>query len=111
MAELNESQVRAQAIILLKEKCSYSVIAKKLGRSKSWVVKWANRYKSNAKETLQNRRQVKRQSVLTVAARRIITKCKYQRGQSVRILERRLKTKQLVGSRETIRRFMKDELK
>ena len=33
MAALNESQIRAQAIILLEEKYSYSVIVKKLGRS------------------------------------------------------------------------------
>ena len=47
MAALNESQIRAQAITLLEEKYSYSVIVKKLGRSKSWISKWANRATSS----------------------------------------------------------------
>jgi len=102
MAALNESQIRAQALLLLQEKYSYSLIAKRLNRSKAWVVKWANRYKQNTDDTLQNRRQLKRQSVLTVAAQKIINKCKYRRGQSVRKLEHNLKAKKLAGSRETI---------
>ena len=55
---LNEAQIRTQAITLLEEKYSYSVIAKKLGRSKSWINKWANRYKQNEKETLQSQYRV-----------------------------------------------------
>src|SRR5688572_11647785 len=55
MAALNESQIRAQAITLLDEKYSYSVIGKKLGRSKSWISKWAKRYKQSPNETLRNR--------------------------------------------------------
>ena len=47
MAALNESQIRAQAITLLEEKYSYSVIVKKLGHSKSWISKWANRATSS----------------------------------------------------------------
>ena len=54
MAALNESQIRAQAILLLQEKYSYSLIAKRLSRSKAWVVIWANRYKQNTDDTLQN---------------------------------------------------------
>ena len=103
MAALNESQIRAQAILLLQEKYSYSLIAKRIGRSKAWVVKWANRYKQNTDDTLQNRRQLKRRSVLTVAAQKIINKCKYRRGQSVRKLEHNLKAKKLAGCREAIR--------
>ena len=72
MAALKESQIRAQAILLLQEKCSYSLTAKRLGRSKAWVVKWANRYKQNTDDTLQNRRQIKRRLVLTVAAQKTI---------------------------------------
>jgi len=37
MARLNESQLRAQAVRMLEENYSYSVIAKKLGRIKGWV--------------------------------------------------------------------------
>jgi len=111
MTALNESQIRAQAILLLQEKYSYSLIAKRLGRSKAWVVKWANRYKQNTDDTLQNRRQLKRQSVLTVAAQKIINKCKYRRGQSVRKLEYNLKAKKLAGCRETIRRYLRHKLK
>ena len=76
---MNESQIRAQAILLLQEKYSYSLIAKRLGRSKAWVVKWANRYKQNTDDTLQNRRQLKRRSVLAVAAQKIIKKCIYRK--------------------------------
>ena len=54
MAALKESQIRAQSILLLQEKYSYSLIAKRLGRSKAWVKKWANRYKQNTDDTLQN---------------------------------------------------------
>ena len=50
MAALNESQIRAQAITLLEEKYSYSVIGKKLGRSRSWISKWAKRYKQSPNE-------------------------------------------------------------
>ena len=57
MAALHEAQIRAQAIALLEEKYSYSVIAKKLGRCTSWIIKWANRYKQNPNETLHSRYQ------------------------------------------------------
>ena len=52
MAALSEWQIRAQAITLLEEKYSYSVIGKKLGRSKSWISKWAKRYKQSPDETI-----------------------------------------------------------
>ena len=111
MAALNESQIRAQAITLLEEKYSYSVIAKKLGRSKSWISKWANRYKQFRNETLRSRYQGGRKSVLTAAAQKLIKQSKYVRGQSLRKLERRLKDKRLAGSKKTIRRYMRTTLK
>ena len=40
MEHLNKSQLRAQAVRLIEENYSYSVTAKKLGRSKAWVSKW-----------------------------------------------------------------------
>lgn len=111
MAALNESQIRAQAITLLEEKYSYSVIGKKLGRSKSWISKWAKRYKQSPNETLRNRYHGGRKSVLTAAAQKLIKQSKYRRGQSLRKLERRLKDKRLAGSKETIRRYMRTTLK
>ena len=110
MAALNESQIRAQAITLLEEKYSYSVIGKKLGRSKSWISKWAKRYKQSPNETLRNRYHGGRKSVLIATAQKLI-KPKYRRGQSLRKLERRLKDKRLAGSKETIRRYMRTTLK
>src|SRR6218665_44519 len=107
MAALNGSQIRAQAITLLEEKYSYSVIGKKLGRSKSWISKWAKRYKQSPNETLRNRIGG-RKSVLTAAAQKLIKQSRYRRGQSLRKLERRLKDKCLA---ETIRRYMKTTLK
>ena len=68
MAALSESQIRAQAITLLEEKYSYSVIGKKLGRSKSWISKWAKRYKHSPNETLRNLYHGGRKSVLTGVA-------------------------------------------
>src|SRR5579863_7540180 len=111
MAALNEEQVRAQAIILLEEKYSYGIIAKKLGRSKSWLSKWANRYKQNPNETVQSRYKGGRKSVLTAAAKKLIKQSKYVRGQSLRKLERRLKDKRLAGCKETIRQYMQTTLK
>ena len=78
MAALNESQIRAQAITLLEEKYSYSVIGKKLGRSKSWISKWAKRYKQSPNETLRNRYHGGRKSVLTAAAQKLIKQSKYR---------------------------------
>ncbi len=44
MAKVRDIQLRAQAIIVLaKEGYSYSIIAKKLNRSKWWVTKWVGR--------------------------------------------------------------------
>ena len=54
MEHLNESQLRAQAVRLIEENYSYTVTAKKLGRIKVWVGKWAKRWKANAAEFLQS---------------------------------------------------------
>src|SRR6218665_3681933 len=51
MGASNESQIRVQAITLLEEKYSYSVIGKELGRSKSWISMWAKRYKQSPNKT------------------------------------------------------------
>src|ERR1700733_2876343 len=111
MAASNESQIRAQAITLVEEKYSYSIIAKKLGRSKSWISKWAKSYKQSPNETLWNRYQGGRKSVLTAAAQKLIKQSKYRQGQSLRKLERQLKDKRLAGSKGTIRRYLRTMLK
>ena len=51
MAALNESQIRAQAITILEEKYSYSVIGKKLGRSNRGLAS-----RPNATSRVQTRR-------------------------------------------------------
>src|SRR6218665_1436939 len=85
MAALNESQIRVQAITLLEEKYSYSVIGKKLGLSKLWISKRAKRYKQSPNETLRNRYHSGRKSVLTAAAQKLIKQSKYRRGQFAKI--------------------------
>ena len=100
MAALKEAQIRAQAIILLKEKYSYGVIVKKLSHSKAWISKWANRYKQNPNETLQSRYHGGRKSVLTAAAQKLIRQSKYVRGQSLWKLVHRMKDKRLPGCKE-----------
>ena len=49
MAKVRDIQLRAQAIIIVlaKEGYSYSIIAKKLNRSKWWVTKWVGRNKDD----------------------------------------------------------------
>jgi len=54
MKRLNESQLKAQAVRLFEENCSYSVIAKKQGHSKAWVSKWSKRWKTNPVESSQS---------------------------------------------------------
>src|SRR6218665_404706 len=93
--------------LLLEEKYSYSVIGKKLGRSKSCISKWAKRYKLSLNETLRNRYHGGRKSVMTAAAQKLIKQSKY----SLRKLECRLKDKRLSESKETIRRYMQTTLK
>jgi len=111
MNQLNKTQLRAQAVMLYKENYSYSVIAKKLDCNKAWVSKRVTCWKVNPTETLRNRLQLKHKSALTAAAQRIIRTCKYKRGHRLRKLERCLKTKQLSGSRELIRRYLRYSLK
>ena len=54
MEHLNKSQLKAQAVRLIEENYSYNVTAKKLGRSKAWVGKWAKHWKTNTAESLQS---------------------------------------------------------
>ena len=40
MAKVSDIQLRSHAVVRAKEGYSYSMIAKKLNRSKGWVTKW-----------------------------------------------------------------------
>ena len=46
MEQLNECQLRAEAVRMFEENYSYTVIAKKLSRNKGWVSKWTRRWKT-----------------------------------------------------------------
>ena len=108
MREITDIQLRSKAVILAQEGYSYSVIGNKLRRSKGWVAKWVKRSK---KGQLVNRERPDRSKVLTKAAVKIIKKAKYRRGFGLRQIEKSLKASGLNGSKETIRHYMKQELK
>ena len=52
-----------------------------------------------------------RPAVLSNVAKKLITNIKYKRGYGVRRLEKQLKARGETGSRETIRKYMSNELK
>jgi len=54
MEWLNASQLRTQAVRMF-ENYTYSVIVKKLGRSKGWVSKWTRRCKRNLQSAATNK--------------------------------------------------------
>ena len=86
---------------------SYSMIAKKLGRSEAWVSKWARLWKMNQAEFLQSqsRRRLTNETALNLTAQRIIRKSKYQTGHSLREIEKEVKGKQLSRCRESIQQL------
>ena len=99
----------AQAIVLAKEGYSYSIIAKKLNRSKWWVTKWVGLNRDD--ELLVAKPRNGRPTVLSNVAKKLIRNIKYKRGHGVRRLEKQLKARGETGSRETIRKYMSNELK
>lgn len=109
MAKVRDIQLRAQAIVLAKEGYSYSIIAKKLNRSKWWVTKWVGRNRDD--ELLVDKPRNGRPTVLSNVAKKLIRNIKYKRGHGVRRLEKQLKARGETGSRETIRKYMLNELK
>jgi len=78
MIRLNESQL--EAVRMFEENYSYSVIAKKLGRTEVWVSKSTRHWKTNLAESFQNqsRWQLTNKTALNLTAQRIISKSKYQ---------------------------------
>jgi hypothetical protein len=109
MDKISDIQLRAQAVMLAKEGYSHSVIAKKLNRSKWWVCKWVGRNRDD--ELLVDKPRNGRPKVLSNAAKKLIRNAKYKRGQGLRRLEKHLKARGEIGSRETIRRYMANDLK
>jgi hypothetical protein len=109
MAKVRDIQLRAQAIVLAKEGYSYSVIAEKLNRSKWWVTKWIRRNRDD--ELLVDKPRSGRPTVLSNVAKKLIRNIKYKRGHGVRRLENQLRARGKAGSRETIRKYMLNELK
>ena len=95
--------------MLAKEGYSYSVIAKKLNRSKWWVTKRVGRNKND--ELLVDKLRSGRPTILSNVAKKLIRNAKYKRGHGVRGLETQLKVRDATGSRESIRRYMLNELK
>jgi len=76
MIRLNESQL--EAVRMFEENYSYSVIAKKLGRTEVWVSKSTRHWKTNLAESFQNqsRWQLTNKTALNLTAQRIISKSK-----------------------------------
>lgn len=109
MGKINDIQIRAQAVILAKEGYSYSVISKKLTRSKQWVTKWVGRSKDS--DCLVDKERSGRPKILSNAAKRLISASKYRRGQGLRRIANQLEARNESGARETIRRYMVNDLK
>jgi transposase len=109
MSKINDIKLRAQAIILASEGYSHTVIEEKLHRSKRWVTKWVVRGRVN--DALIDRKRSGRPKILSNAAKRLVSAAKYKRGQGVRRIENQLKVRNQRGSRETIRRYMVNDLK
>src|SRR2546426_12455463 len=98
MAKVSDIQLRAQAIVLAKEEYSYSVIAKKLNRSKPWVTTWIKRSRFDA--LLIDKPRSGRPKVLSRLAKQLIRKAKYRRGHGLRRLVKQLVARGEPGSKD-----------
>ena len=98
------SYLRAQASILRSTGLSVKEISKKLKKSEHWVVKWSSR-----NDGFEDKKRTGRPKILNEAAKRILNKAKYKRGNSTRQLSQRLASKGHVGGKNTIWSFMKSE--
>jgi len=98
------SYLRAQAFTLRSTGLSVKEIAKKLEKSERWVVKWSSRNKG-----FEDKKRTGRPKVLNQAAKKVLKKAKYKRGNSTRQLSQQLANKGLVGGKNTVWRFMKSE--
>ena len=98
------SYLRAQASILRSTGLSVKEISKKLKKSEHWVVKWSSR-----NDGFEDKKRTGRPKILNEAAKRILNKAKYKRGNSTRQLSQQLASKGHVGGKNTTWRFMKSE--
>ena len=85
---------RAQASILRSTGLSVKEITKKLKKSERWVVKWSSR-----NDGFEDKKRTGRPKILNKAAKRILNKAKYKRGNSTRQLSQRLASKGHVGGK------------
>ena len=88
------SYLRAQASILRSTGLSVKEISKKLKKSERWVVKWSSR-----NDGFEDKKRTGRPKILNEAAKRILNKAKYKRGNSTRQLSQRLARKGHVGGK------------
>ena len=88
------SYLRAQASILRSTGLSVKEISKKLKKSERWVVKWSSR-----NDGFEDKKRTGRPKILNEAAKRILNKAKYKRGNSTRQLSQQLASKGHVGGK------------
>ena len=98
------SYLRAQASTLRSIGLSVKEISKKLKKSEHWVVKWSSR-----NDGFEDKKRTGRPKILNEAAKRILNKAKYKRGNSTRQLSQQLASKAHVGGKNTIWRFMTEK--
>ena len=96
------SYLRAQASILRSTGLSVKEISKKLKKSERWVVKWSSRNNG-----FEDKKRTGRPKILDDAAKKILNKAKYKRGNSTRQLSQQLPSKGHVAEKNSIWRFMK----
>ena len=100
----SSATLRAQASILRSTGLSVKEMSKKLKKSEHWVVKW-----SSKNDRFEDKKRTGRTKTLNEAAKRILNKVKYKRGNSTRQLSQQLASKGHVGGKNTTWRFMKSE--
>ena len=88
------SYSRAQAFILRSTGLSVKKIAKKIEKSERWVVKWSSR-----NEGFEDKKRTGRPKVVNEAAKKVLKKAKYKRGNSTRQLSQQLETKASLGEK------------
>ena len=96
------SYLRAQASILRSTGLSVKEISKKLKKSELWVVKWSSR-----NDGFEDKKRTGRPKILNKAAKRILNKAKYKRGNSTRQLSQRLASRGHVGQKTPSRGLWK----
>ena len=95
------SYLRAQASILRSNGLSVKEISKKLKKSERWVVKWSSR-----NDGFEDKKRTGRPKILNEAAKRILNKAEYKRGNSTRQRPQQLASKGHVGGKNTIWTFI-----